>query len=246
MIPTTDILYLAHGRPEFSSVSFLNLLRNTNWSPVSGFYIYTDGQTWSAPGIIDLANSFRLPKFYVDPQHYGGPVAVLRHCLTLPGAEYVCKIDNDTMVPPRWLESSLDVLSRYSLDLLGLEAWAPDPMVFPPHCPTIRTGSNHIRPTPHIGGIGFFHCETFFMKEPIRSHGPQGRYGLTEWQWKHPESRKAFLDPALPVFLLDHLPMEPWKTLNARYDQEGQQRRVWGAYPEECKGLWEWWEGANV
>jgi len=249
MTPTTDILFLSHGRPEFTSISFLNLLRNTNWSLVSRFHIYTDGDSWSAPGLISLASSgFRLPAFEVDTHRYGGPVAILSHCLSLPGASYVCKIDNDTMVPPHWLENCLDVLSRYSLDLLGIEAWAPDPMVFPAHCsPSVRSGHvHHIRPTPHIGGIGFFHCDSFATAEPIRPSGEKGRYGLTEWQWRHPELKKGFIDPALCVFLLDHLPMEPWATLNTRYDREGQQRRVWGAYPEECRELWQWWEGARV
>lgn len=232
--PSVDVIFLAHGRPEFTAVSLLNLLKQTNWSLVSHFYVYTDGDTFTPQS--DL-----LPMLHTIAEHYGGPVAILNHALSLPGAEYVAKIDNDTMVPPDWLEACLDTLVDYCADLLGIEAWTPDQTLFPAECPILTSSSSGppgARYVPHIGGIGLFRREAFTTYP-----APNGRFGLTEWQWQHPQLRKAFLSPPLPVFLLDHLPFEPWTTLNHRYTTTGIQRRQWGDYPEHCKSLWEWWTG---
>jgi len=53
---------------------------------------------------------------------------------------------------------------------------------------------------------------------------------------------KAFIDPPLPVFLLDHLPFEPWRSLSRKYEQEGIQRNVgWEYDAVKHRALWDWW-----
>ena len=245
MTPTIDILYLAHGRPEFTAISFLSLLRNTQWKHyrvdqaiIKALYIYTDGDEDNA----ELIRGILGEDCSINTAVYNGPVAVLNHCLSLPSADYVCKIDNDTMVPPEWLESCLHVLETYQVDLLGIEAWAPDFTVFPyiPYIPP-HSGSalrHAVRPTTHIGGIGFYRRSAFATSTP----NPAGRFGLAEWQWAQSGLKIGFIDPPLSVFLLDHVPFPPFSELNAQYDAAGVQRRVWGEYPEACSHLWDWWK----
>ena len=38
-----DLVYLAHGRPEFTAASLAALGENTNWERVGRMLIYTDG-----------------------------------------------------------------------------------------------------------------------------------------------------------------------------------------------------------
>lgn len=252
---TIDLIYLAHGRPEFTEISLAALVNNTDWRLVNNFSIYTDGADWqwvqkrfASPQGTELLNTLA----------FGGPVAVLNHALQNSSADYLCKIDNDVMVPPSWLDKCLYAFERWEQiqlrpDLLGIEAWAPDPAF--PAMPTSRPGTLGFRPTRNIGGIGFF-SPAAFLRRPGEGATefvpgwdlptPNGRYGLTEWQWAHPHVVRGFVDPLLPVWLLDHHPA--FRELNARYDAEGQQRRVWGEYPPEMSWLWEWWkpEGAQA
>jgi hypothetical protein len=243
--PTIDLIFLAHGRPEFTSVSLLNLIKNTNWAMVEHFWIYTDGET-EALYYPDTSPKFPLNLYFIK-ECFGGPVAILNHALSISSADYIAKIDNDTIVPPRWLEQSCTVLNDFRVDLLGIEAWAPDPTVFPPTLNPADTWGNAsrcVRIVPNIGGIGLFRRRAFESRPLPTPNGASGRFGLSEWQWNNPQAIKAFIDPPLPVFLLDHLPFEPWRTLNAQYDASGVQRRVWREYPEHCRDLWQWWEGS--
>ena len=93
--------------------------------------------------------------------------------------------------------------------------------------------------TGHIGGIGVMRAKVF---EGQRMPKPNGRFGFTIWQKYHLEVIKAWLNPALPVILLDRLPMKPWRSLSAQYVTNGWQR-PWDAYTEADRDLWSWWEG---
>jgi hypothetical protein len=109
--------------------------------------------------------------------------------------------------------------------------------------------------TDHIGGIGLFRRSAFEgrplppkekvlarYKELFPGHDDSAYayFGLTEWQWHHADLIKAWLAPALPCFLLDHLPFEPFLSLNRAYEALGWQRKSWGLYSEDCSRLWEW------
>lgn len=124
-----------------------------------------------------------------------------------------------------------------------------------------------IVPHEHIGGIGFMRKEAFRCWDceggkveggaqcptckgtqldlPIPAR--DGRFGFTEWQWKRPAVlkqggvQKGFLSPPLPVFLLDHLPFEPWQSLTAEYVRNGVMRHPWALYPPNLSPLWDWW-----
>ena len=164
-------------------------------------------------------------------RHPAGPI---------PSAPWFAKIDNDTIVPPGWLDACIAIAETDNTDLIGIESRYCQfpPMVVTPGpdpYPVVK-----YRPTDHVGGIGLFRREVFDrypLPKPNNTY-----YGFTEWQWQHPDVRKCWIDPPLPVFLLDHLPMEPWKSLGEEYERNGWQRRQWGYYDEvEDRKLWEWW-----
>jgi hypothetical protein len=66
-----------------------------------------------------------------------------------------------------------------------------------------------------------------------------GRFGFTAWQDKN-GLNTAWIEPAIDVFLLDKLPMEPWASLSSMYVARGWQR-TWPKYAEPEFGLWKWW-----
>jgi hypothetical protein len=113
-----------------------------------------------------------------------------------------------------------------NLDLLGIEAFRP---VVPG-----RTQRGY-SPAEHIGGIGLMRTRCFATLPR-----PRGRYGFTAWQQLTRKVTTGWLDPALPVFLLDRLPREPWRSLSKQYVAKGWQRD-WGPYSEDQRAMWEWW-----
>lgn len=233
--------------------------------------IYTDGDTGPGNGAgvcFDYALMTNAPIVRVDhmPGH-GGPVACLNAFLdrtnaTEPGiagsfhrktpSEFIAKIDNDLILCPGWLEACLNVMYRHpEVDLLGLEPWAPDPKLWPEWvepCGFEADGNVHYgrllkpRQVSHVGGIGLFRRSAFERFGRPIPNSRDGRYGFTEWMWDNPSMVKAFLDPPLPVFLLDHLPFQPWVELDDKYETTGVQRRQWGFYdPIKHRALWDWW-----
>jgi hypothetical protein len=186
---------------------------------------------------------------------FGGPVGVMVDFLKRnqdSETEWFVKVDNDVVVCPGWL-NVVDELIRFydKFDLLGMEARfgedsSQSPLMFDKKYPK-QTGQRFTPKADFIGGVGAMRYSTFSRFPDLGRHGllsiPEIRYhGFGQWQTRHPEIKKAWIDPPLPTFLLDHLPFEPWKSLSERYIVEGIQRRQWGEYGEEYSKLWEWWE----
>jgi hypothetical protein len=258
-----DILFLAHNRPEFTRASLNALLENT---PAAHVFVMTDGDMrtqYIVPplrgvdcerygGPVACMNAF-LKSSSEKPEGKKRPPEAT--------SEFIAKIDSDTIVPPGWLPDCLDLMHRYpSVDLLGIEPWTPDQKLFPtwkePGCiggmncpipgpmPIVTVHALdwfHPRPVSHIGGIGVFRRSAFERFGRPVPNSKDGRYGMTEWQWNNPSMVKAFIDPPLPVFLLDHLPFEPWRSLSRRYETEGIQRNVGWEYDTlKHRALWDW------
>ena len=232
-----DILYLAKGRPEFTRASTLALYYNT---PAALY-------DWVA---VPPADS---------------PVGVMQNYLSHTGRDIFAKIDNDTIVPPGWLEQCLAVMEAHpELDLLGIE---------PPRSRTPNPANGRKAPIPEddvtklrrdlqaraeeyqgyaceiqkqvgyaacdsVGGIGLFRRRAFYRFPDLKAHSTYG--GFTDWQLRHPEITKGWIVPPLKLFLLDRLPVEPWASLSKRYIAEGAQR-AWTAYRPEDHELWDWW-----
>jgi hypothetical protein len=236
-----DILYLAHKRPEFTRASLDALLKNTDWSRAR-LIVYTDGvplsRDWAPP-----------PSVCVLTAHYGGPVAIMNTHLWATKAELFAKIDNDTIVPPGWLDACLSVMEAHpELDLLGIESPAsrtPNPdsgrIVAPPE--SLVPASAGYAPCDAIGGIGLMRTSAFAGRSAMKPHSIYG--GFTDWQLAHPEVRKGWIVPPLKVFLLDRLPIEPWASLSREYIAKGWQR-PWTNYSPESVALWDWWNPAEM
>jgi hypothetical protein len=266
-----DIIFLAHGRPEFTRAALTAALRHSNPAMVRRFHIYTDGDeaataalqsvrsalNLSVEWIPDSPSVARMP-IEVESRRIGGPVAIMTHYLDATAgdpAEYFAKIDNDLIVCPGWLDACLDTLRRRpDVDLLGIEPWCPELAFLLAGMATSEVGANGVHPYRHIGGIGVMRLKVFEGRRrpvpderAVRVASAPGAaptkisFGWTGWQWDHPEVAKAFLNPPLPVFLLDHLPIEPWRSLSRRYMAEGVQREPWGMYPNHFSNLWSWW-----
>lgn len=224
-----DILFLAHNRLEYTRESLKTLIRNTDWDIVRKFVIYDDAST---DGTREFLASMQCPKREFRAGAFGGPVDVMNDYLSRDYfAGMVAKVDNDTMVPPGWLGQLCKGMA-FELDLLGMEAFNPV---------DARPVARGYTPANFIGGIGLMRHRAFQYSVPR----PGGRFGFTAWQEharkENDEKVKAgWLNPSIPVFLLDHLPMEPWRSLGAEYVRRKWQRE-WPPYHKEQASLWSWW-----
>jgi glycosyltransferase involved in cell wall biosynthesis len=226
-----EILYLAHNRLEFTKASLAALRQNTKWNGICArkLVIYDDDST---DGTCEyLEGQRRLFPVPVDLRcgKFGSPVAVMNDYLQrMQDVDIFAKIDSDTMVPALWLEECLKTMSANSeLDLLGIEAFRS---VVPGKAS--RRGYDAAE---HIGGIGLMRARAFRTLPR-----PDGRFGFTAWQQWTKGVTPGWLNPALPVFLLDRLPREPWISYSREYVARGWQRE-WPPYGEDQKHLWSWW-----
>lgn len=225
-----DILYLASNRLEFTRASMGALLANTDWALVRSITVYDDDSTDGTREYLE-ALAFPVPSIFRAGK-WGSPVAIMNEFILTQKPAVFAKIDNDTMVPPGWLSACQTLLAQNpGVSLLGIE----------PHHPVatnpIRRYAESAR---YIGGIGLIRGEAFDHSLPR----PDGRFGFTAWQDHNQDILKAWINPALPVVLLDRLPMEPWASLSATYEAKGWQR-PWAKYDISQSALWSWFLGGS-
>lgn len=220
-----DIIYPTFNRLEFTKESLKSLIANTAWDRVRQILLYDDG---SEDGTREYLKSIEYPVYasFVF-ENFGGPVAAMNRYLQGSPTEIFAKIDNDAMVPPRWLEDGLQVINDCpELDLLGIDAFNEvDPV----------QQKRRFSHAPWIGGIGLMRSGAF--RELPEA---QGRYGFTGWQDRHKEIIKGWICPSIPFFLLDRIPFDPWKSLSAEYVAKGWQRQ-WESYSDNQSDQWKWW-----
>lgn len=245
-----DVLFVAWNRLEYTKTSLANLVETTNWGLVRRLIIHDDGSTDGTAEYLDglyLAEKIGRTVTHANTK-IGSPTGVM-NCHIDRGAEFLAKVDNDAMMPPRWLDESLAVMDRHpELNLLGLGAWMP-----------VGAGQRTYEVAKAIGGIGLMRTKAFECCLPWDG----GRYGGAQmWQSDHmqepvvltgpitPERRvrephrvsvSGWINPGIPVFLLDQMPGEKWNKLREEYEAMGWQRH-WPTYPLEDKHLWEWCE----
>lgn len=231
-----DILYLAHNRLEFTQATIQALRHNTDWSKVRSVLLYDDDST---DGTREFLASVNLPvQTHFRPGTYGSPVAVMNDAIcSLPHDATMAKLDNDTMVPPHWLNDCITALyADWDLDLLGIESHyevAPGPR------------SRVHAKAEYIGGIGLMRLRAFSTLPR-----PSKLYGFTAWQSlariagaQGPRGITCgWIRPSMQVFLLDRMPTEPWASLSEKYVANGWQR-PWPKYdPVQQAALWSWWK----
>ncbi len=90
----------------------------------------------------------------------------------------------------------------------------------------------------HIGGVGLIRRRIFDVCRPRAN----GLFGWSEWQGEHSRVMKAWANPPLPIFGLDQLGVEPWKSLMDAYIEKGWTR-AWNHEPLS-KAYYDWWEPA--
>lgn len=274
---TIDILFLAKNRLEFTRESLAALKANTNWSLVRRLELWDDG---SADETLNFLLAFRheteIAGVRIEVIYGGGagsPAELMNRYVRMTdpaidpdehcAADVFAKIDNDTIVPPGWLDKCVAVMEAHpDLDLLGIEPPAS-------RTPHYEGGKSSRAPEfdassiigghytdgelvdgeysdkwvpayascDSIGGIGLMRTKAFLDNEPLKPHSTYG--GFTEWQLEHPRIRKGWIVPPLDVFLLDRLPFAPWSELSKEYESKGWQR-AWSKYPKDST-LWKWW-----
>ena len=232
---TVDIMYLACNRLEYTRETFEALVANTDRDLVHELFVYDDGSTDGAFEWLE-ARAAQLPwPARLVRTSFGSPVAAMNHFIERASAPMLAKCDNDAMYPPGWLRQSLAVYERHpELDLLGIEAMYPHD----PDPGAVRTYA----PAEFMSGLGLYRRSAFAngRPEPFMKW-----FGLEEWQMAQgPGLTRGWIVPALPVFLLDRCPFEPWLTLTERYISNGWMRS-WPKY-DPGSTLWHWrWPAAT-
>lgn len=244
----TEILFLTHNRREYAERAWAAMLRNTDWSKVDKLWLFDDR---SGQDTKDLLYSWMraTPRQVTVEIVFGcwnSPVTAMAdffHRANERGRSlYVAKIDSDVMLPPGWLGDCLDVLeAQPEINLLGIEARIDSGYPFAP------TGTpRRAEPADWIGGIGVFRRSAFVdcelpTRDQLAPAGSRKFYGWQSWQTRFPDrARAAWLNPAMQVFLLDRLPLEPWRTLGQQYVRRGWQRAAPYYYGAEWAHLWSW------
>lgn len=256
-----DILYVAFNRLEYTRESFRALIDHTDWSLVERLFVNDDGSTdgtWEH--LCEAMESVPVPVLRRFQGSSRGPVAAMNWYLDniseiacdaadhrkggcwrcgdtgTAKVETFAKIDNDMIVCPGWLGEMLAVMSANpGLDILGME-----PMVGPAAAAPASRGFEDAR---WIGGKGLIRARAFELCRPTPS-GRNGYQGFTQWQAAHPQVTKGWVRPELPVFGLDQLDFEPWRSLAVEYEEKGWARR-WPAYEPGMFGYWDWWLKAD-
>lgn len=249
---SVEILYLAKNRLEFTKASFECLLENTNWGLVSRLVVYDDNSIdGSAEWIIERLKKFTTP-FEMRFSNLGGPASIMSNYLMKSKADIFAKIDNDVMVPPGWLDKCLIPMNyeEPQLDLLGIEPWMSRTPHYLGSKPVVHpeldgiamklaeiTGDPQYARCDSIGGIGLMRRSAFLKYPNLVQHSIYG--GFTEWQLSHRDIVKGWMVPPLNVFLLDRMPIEPWRSLSVDYISKGWQR-PWTNYPID-NPFWSWY-----
>jgi glycosyltransferase involved in cell wall biosynthesis len=227
---SVDLLFPAFNRLEFTQQTFAALLENTDWRYIQCFTVYDDGSAdgtrqWLQAAVRDVPAPvvFRESRFV-------SPVKLMLDWIARTDAPMLAKCDSDAIYPPGWLTMSLSVMDRFpALDFLGIEAMY--------EASGDETLARRYEPAPYISGLGLYKRSAFERDQPT----PIGRYwGLEEWQMAKPQIRRGWIRPALPVFLLDRMPIDPWRSLSDKYIAKGWQR-PWKRYGMESAPLWKWW-----
>lgn len=231
-LSATDLLYLAYNRREFTEFSFQTLLDNTNWDLIDHLHVYDDGSEDGTAEYLAEAIEQCPVKSTLHPTAFRSPVRTMNHYVATSRAGKFFKVDNDICVPPGWVDSMLGVMdSSLELELLGTEPG------FAELLPEEQEWDGIYRYTRarHIGGVGCFRTRSFTTRRKME---PNGRFGLTEWQWEY-RVTCGWIQPDLRVFSLDHLPFEPWVSLAAAYVEAGWAR-AWSKYFKSNTHLWDW------
>ncbi len=238
---SVSLLFPAFNRLEFTKQSWAALMANTDWSLVSEFHVYDDGSTdGTKEWLIEQSTSgHAVPdevyaRFHRSAFH--SPMGVTLDWIRISESPLLAKLDNDTIYPPGWLNVAMRVMEHCpDLDMLGLEC-----MRLPLPIGPAETNCRGYLPAKFVSGLGLWRRSVFAGSLP----DDNGYFGLEEFQQARSHIKTGWILPSLPVFLLDRMPIEPWKSLSESYVKQGFQR-PWSLdlrYKPEQEALWSWWK----
>lgn len=231
-----DLIFPAHNRLEFTREAWEALVQNTDWGLVRKLSVYSVESTDGTHEFLrNAVGTFKGTQIELVKVPLTPIVKLQTDFIAKSTAPFVGKIDNDAIVPPGWLRTSIGVLERHpELSLLGVEAML--------EVKTVPETEYAYEETPFISGL-FIARREAFSESQANAYGRY--YGYEEWQrTKIAHLKKGWIKPSLPVFLLDRMPQEPWITLSKMYEKNGWQRPSYFYLPE-CK-IWDWkWPGGK-
>ncbi len=235
---TTDVLYLAWNRLEFTRFSFRMLLENTDWTMVENLVVYDDGSSDGTRDLLhDMLEEFipRAPdalNVELRTTVFGSPVAVMNDYVEKASSTRFAKIDNDIVVPPGWLETISAVMDDHpAVEIIGMESGRMGP-------PDARwKGKYRVEGARWIGGVGLITTAALGNRPRMTVNG---RFGWTEWQREY-RLNIGWIDPDLQITELSRIPFEPWASLSQQY-REAEWEREWPKYHERWgHWYWSWW-----
>lgn len=234
-----NLLYLAWNRREYVEATFAAMLKHTDWSQVGTVHVHDDASTDGTREFLERAIKDVPAPVLFESLRLKSPVAVQnRHLDLVPETEEIgayIKLDSDFVVCPGWLQELTRVASLDpGCDFVGLQ-----PRFGPPVAG--EYADRRIEAARHIGGIGFMRYRAFEVCRPV----PNGFWGFSEFQTRHPESRKGWLTPDLPAFGLDLISAKPWSDLAAEYVAKGWSR-AWPQYVNGGLEYCQWWLDEQV
>jgi len=226
-----DVLFLARNRLEFTREALETLKEGTEWPLVETLYLYDDQSSDGTREYLESMVHAMPVKTIFCSGIFNGPMPVLLDCVAKGTGELICKVDNDTLMPPGWLRAGLSVIVEHNdLDLLGigyrdqlLSKYVGVPLSY--------------EEARFVGGIGIFRRRVLcaLPNLPCRD---QSWHGINQADMK-----VGWLYPNALVVLLDRIPFQPWVGHSERYEKLGWQRN-WGRYAANGnRPLWGWWLG---
>jgi glycosyltransferase involved in cell wall biosynthesis len=224
-----SILFVAKNRKQFTEWSLTSLLGNTNWDLVEKLWLNDDGSVDGTDLVLEDAAHFVPIESEVRRTNIGSPISIANDAVFECKTQFIAKIDNDTLLPPGWLDVAMEVIAgEPKTDLVGLEYWGLE-------------GGLPYRPAPaaFVGGLFLARRDIFQGKKLPESHGIY--YGWQDWQ-NQQQIKRSWIQPSIPVVLLDRIPVEPCASLTKEYEAKGWQR-PWERYGPEQAHLWNWFFG---
>jgi len=226
---SVDLLYLAYNRLEFTQETFNVLLANTDWRYVRELFVYDDGsQDGTREWLENNVNRVPVATSFVKT-NFGSPVTAMVQFIELARAPILAKTDNDAMLPAAWLRQSLEVIDRHAeLSFLGIEAMHS-------HSDDLQLARSY-DPAVFISGLGLYRRSAFERSRPTSVNK---WFGFEDWQIAQGAGLiRGWIKPAIPVFLLDRIPFDPWSRYTDTYVRRGWQRS-WPKYAP-ASTLWRW------
>lgn len=245
---STDLIYLAWNRLEFTRFSFEMLLANTDWDLVREIHVYDDGSTdgtreWMRERL-NRNDGMIPPNIIFHETELGSPVAVMNDYIAGTDSDRFAKIDNDIVVPPGWLEDLTGTMdANPEVDVLGMEAGR---MGVPYRDGVEWDGVYTVEPARWIGGVGLIRTRALGERPRMNSNG---RFGWTEFQREY-SLNIGWIKPDLALTELSRIPFEPWRSLSDEYrkielndwKRPDELERDWPRYHEHwCEFYWSWW-----